>query len=214
MVEDVVATMPAMATTARTRREEYAEATYDALVESAASCFYENGFAATSLDEVAKRARVTKGAIYHHFASKRDLFMAVLETQEAKSAGTVIAAGAAAPDAWSALVAAFDAFLESVSDPAYQRLCWVEGPAALGFEDWWKSGERHEIEVIRSVLDRAAALGKLRVDDLEMLAQVIFGAVCAGVLGMARSEEPGLVRERFRTVFLEVIAGIVREPAP
>jgi AcrR family transcriptional regulator len=205
--------MPSMVTTARTRREEYAEATYEALVDSAASCFMESGFAATSLDEVAKRARVTKGAIYHHFASKRDLFIAVLERQEAKSAGTVISAGAAAPDAWSALTAAFDAFIESISDPAYQRLCWTEGPTALGFEDWWKIGERHEIEVIRAVLDRAATLGKLAVDDLDMLAHIIFGAVCAGVLGMARSEQPDVERERFRTVFLELMAGLVLPPA-
>ena len=124
--------MPGMVTTARSRREEYAEATYAALVDSAAACFFETGFAATSLDQVAKRARVTKGAIYHHFTSKRDLFMAVLEHQQAISVGTVTAAGESALDAWSAMVAAFDAFLESVSNPVYQRLCWIEGPAALG----------------------------------------------------------------------------------
>src|SRR5580658_2141167 len=93
---------------ARTRREEYAEATYEALLDSAASCFAEHGFAATSLDQVAKRARVTKGAIYHHFASKRDLFMAVLERQQLISAQTVTLAGANAGSAWSAIVEAFD----------------------------------------------------------------------------------------------------------
>jgi len=201
--------MPEMVT-ARSRREEYAEATYAALVDSAAACFFENGFAATSLDQVAQRARVTKGAIYHHFASKRDLFMAVLERQEEISAGTVISAGAAAPDPWSAVVAAFDTFLETISCPIYQRLCWVEGPAALGFEDWWACGERHEIEVIRSVLDRAAQAEALKVDDLDMLAHVLFGAVAAGVLAMARAEDPAAERERFRTVMLEMIAGMVQ----
>ena len=146
--------------TARTRREEYAEATYEALLDSAAACFMESGFAATSLDAVAKRARVTKGAIYHHFASKRELFMAVLERQEEISARTVTQAATAAADPWTAIVAAFDAFLETISDPVYQRLCWVEGPAALGFEEWWACGERYEIEVIRSQLDRAAAGGR------------------------------------------------------
>jgi len=67
--------------TVRSRREEYAEATHDALVESASACFFESGFAATSLDHVAQRARVTKGAIYHHFSSKRQLFLAVLERE-------------------------------------------------------------------------------------------------------------------------------------
>jgi AcrR family transcriptional regulator len=195
--------------TARTRREEYAEATYEAILDSAAACFLESGYAATSLDSVARRARVTKGAIYHHFASKRDLFMAVLDRQQELSARTVSQAGAAAPDPWTGIVAAFDAFLETISDPVYQRLCWVEGPAALGFEEWWACGERYEIEVIRGQLDRAAEVGVLQVEDLDMLAHVLFGAVAAGVLAMARSPQPERERERFRTVMLEVIHGMV-----
>jgi AcrR family transcriptional regulator len=195
--------------TARTRREEYAEATYEALLDSAAACFLESGYAATSLDSVAKRARVTKGAIYHHFASKRDLFMAVLERQEELSARTVTEAGAQAPDAWGAIAAAFDAFLDSISDPAYQRLCFVEGPAALGFEEWLECGERYEIEVIRGQLDRAAAAGVLLIKDLDMLAHVLFGAVTAGVLCMARSEDPERERDRLRSVMLDVVKGFI-----
>ena len=197
----------------RTRREEYAEATYQALLDSAAACFLEQGFAATSLDAVAKRARVTKGAIYHHFASKRDLFEAVLVRQEERSARNVAQAGAAAPDPWTGIVAAFDTFLESISDPAYQRLCMVEGPAALGFEEWWAFGERYEIEVIRGQLDRAAEAGVIDFEDLDMLAHVLFGAVTAGVLAMARSDNPDRERQRFRTVMLELIHGMVTKGA-
>src|SRR5580693_5959870 len=205
--DPALGTQPA-AETVRTRREEYAESTYAALLDSAAACFLENGFVATSLDAVAKRARLTKGAIYHHFASKRDLFMAVLERQEERSAQTVTQAGAAAPDAWTGIVTAFDTFLETISDPVYQRLCWVEGPAALGFEDWWACGERYEIEVIRTQLDRAAQAGVLVVEDLDMLAHVLFGAVTAGVLAMARSTAPAVERERFRAVMLALLAGL------
>jgi AcrR family transcriptional regulator len=202
-----------MRETARSRREEYAEATYEALLDSAAACFFENGFLGTSLDHVAQRARVTKGAIYHHFASKRDLFLAVLERQQEHSVGSITQAGETAADAWSGIVAAIDAFLGSISEPVYQRLCWVEGPSALGFEDWWACGERYEIEVIRRLLDRAAAAGVLVVEDLDMLAHVLFGAVTAGVLGMIRSPEPAVERLRFRTVMLALIAGLVRPDA-
>ena len=198
--------------TARTRREEYAEATYEALLESAAACFLESGFAATSLDAVAKRARVTKGAIYHHFASKRDLFLAVMERQEEVNARTVDEAATAAPDPWSAIVAAFDAFLGTIADPVYQRLCFVEGPAALGFEDWWAWGERTEIDLIRRQLDRVAEAGALRIEDRDMLARVLFGAVTAGVLAMARAVDLEGERQRFRTVMLQVMHGMV-DPA-
>ena len=200
--------------TVRSRREEYADATHEALLDSAAACFFEDGFTGTSLDHVAQRARVTKGAIYHHFSSKRELFRAVLERQQAKSALTITQAGDQALTAWSGIVAALDAFLESLSCPIYQRLCWVEGPAALGFEDWWACGEHYEIEVIRSQLDRLAEAGALEVKDLDMLAHVLFGAVTAGVLGMARADDPAAERERFRTVILELIAGMVHLDQP
>jgi AcrR family transcriptional regulator len=180
------------------------------LLDSASACFFEAGFAATSLDHVAQRARVTKGAIYHHFASKRELFVAVLERQQERSVGSIIQAGATASDAWTGIVAAIDAFLETISDPVYQRLCWVEGPSALGFEDWWACGERYEIEVIRQLLDRAAMARVLVVSDRDMLAHVLFGAVTAGVLGMARSKQPFVERDRFRTVMLALMAGLVR----
>jgi AcrR family transcriptional regulator len=194
----------------RSRREEYAEATHEALLDSASACFFESGFAATSLDHVARRARVTKGAIYHHFTSKRELFLAVLERQQEHSVGSVTLAGASAADAWSGIVAAIDAFLDTISDPVYQRLCWVEGPSALGFEEWWSCGERYEIEVISRLLQRAADAGILVVDDIDMLAHVLFGAVSAGVLGMVRSREPIIERQRFRTVMLALMAGLVR----
>jgi AcrR family transcriptional regulator len=197
--------------TVRSRREEYAEATHEALVDSASACFFESGFAVTSLDHVAQRARVTKGAIYHHFTSKRELFLAVLERQQERGVGSVTLAAANASDAWTGIVAAVDAFLETISDPIYQRLCWVEGPSALGFEEWWACGERYEIEVIRRLLDRAAEAGILQVDDLDMLAHVLFGAVSAGVLGMVRSHQPSVERERFRSVMLAVMAGLVRQ---
>ena len=196
--------------TVRSRREEYAEATHEALLDSASACFFESGFAATSLDHVAQRARVTKGAIYHHFTSKRELFLAVLERQQEHSVGSVASAGASASDAWAGIVAAIDAFLDTISDPVYRRLCWVEGPSALGFEEWWSCGERYEIEVIRRLLQRAADAGVLVVDDLDMLAHVLFGAVSAGVLGMVRSHEPTIERQRFRTVMLAVMAGLMR----
>jgi len=89
----------------------------------------------------------------------------------------------------------------------------VEGPTALGFEEWWAFGERYEIEVIRGQLDRAAEAGVIDFEDLDMLAHVLFGAVTAGVLAMARSDHPDRERQRFRTVMLELIHGMVAKEA-
>jgi hypothetical protein len=141
--------------------------------------------------------------------------MAVLDHQEEQIGRTITQAGVDAADAWAGIVTAFDVFLESISCPIYQRLCFVEGPAALGFEDWWDCGERYEIAVIRTLLDRAAVAGIIAVTDLDMLAHVLFGAVTAGVLAMVRSDTPDVERQRFRTVMLDIMAGLVTtDPAP
>ena len=75
---------------------------------------------------------------------------------------------------------------------------------------WWACGERFEIAVIRQLLQQAADTGVPVVDDVEMSAHVLFGAVTAGVLGMAGSKEPLVERDRFRTVMLALMAGLVQ----
>jgi hypothetical protein len=87
----------------------------------------------------------------------------------------------------------------------------VEVPAALEVAEWWPFGERCDTKVIGGQLDRAAAAGIVESEDLDMLAQVLSlrGAVTAGVLATASSDDPDGERQRFRTVMLELTHGIV-----
>src|ERR687888_1776001 len=73
--------------TMRSRRLDYSESTRKALVDSAIELFTRHGYAATSLDAVAKRARVTKGALYHHFSGKQALFEAAFDAVETAAIG-------------------------------------------------------------------------------------------------------------------------------
>src|SRR5437867_10852268 len=94
------------------RRADHAADTRRALVHGARRLFSRNGYAATSLDEVCERARVTKGALYHHFANKQDLFAAVLDAVEADFVQSGAAAAADDNDVWDALQSAATGFLE------------------------------------------------------------------------------------------------------
>ena len=76
---------------ARRTQAERREATVGALVDAARELFAQDGFAATSLDAVAARANVTKGAVYHHFDGKRQLFEAVFAREVAKLTETLSA---------------------------------------------------------------------------------------------------------------------------
>ncbi|HET6792911.1 MAG TPA: helix-turn-helix domain-containing protein [Acidimicrobiales bacterium] len=198
----------------RSRRDEYSESTRVALLDSATRLFADKGFAATSLDEVAADARVTKGAVYHHFANKAALFEAVADRAEEDACAAIIAAAAGAADAWAGLVAGLECFLERCLDPTYQRLCFQEGPTVMGFTAWWAHGEKHEIGLIRAMVAALHADGLVETDDLDTLTQLMFGAMCAAALSMARAEDPKAESLKVRDATLRMVAGLRPEGRP
>jgi AcrR family transcriptional regulator len=194
--------------TVRTRRDEYSDATRLALVESATGLFAANGYTSTSLDEVAANARLTKGAIYHHFGSKADLFEAVCDHLAVDSVERMSQAAVSGPTTWDGALAALDIFLEDELDPVMQRVCFIEGPAALGFERWWAFGERYYVEPIRLILDRMTEEGMLDFPDCDTLAQMLYGAVTAGVLRMVRTDDHRAESARVRDVVVRIMLGL------
>lgn len=94
--------------------------------------------AGTALADVAPAAQVTRGAVYHHFGDKRDLYEAVLDRLEDASMAQVRTVAAQGTDPWDAATIGLGAFLDVCSDPVYGRLVWQEGPLALGWQRWRK----------------------------------------------------------------------------
>src|SRR3954466_4100327 len=85
---------------ARSRRDEYSEATRQGLIDSARRLFAERGFSRTSTEEIVRAARVTKGALYHHFEGKNALFEAVMDAMEMEFQTRIAAAYEGEGDAW------------------------------------------------------------------------------------------------------------------
>src|SRR3954454_9454417 len=65
-------------------KAEQAEATRAALAAAARELFAQRGYAAVGTEEIVRKARVTRGAVYHHFSGKDDLFRVVFEVVEAE----------------------------------------------------------------------------------------------------------------------------------
>jgi AcrR family transcriptional regulator len=194
--------------TSSSRREEYAAATRQAILDAAAALFADKGFVATSLDQVAKAARVTRGAVYHHFENKQALFLAVLEALDAQTMAVVAARSSAAPSTWEAAIAGLDAFLERCLDRTYQRICFEEGPTALGFVAWWQHGERHMAGAVAALLDSLKAEGLVDLDDVAALGTVVYGAITAGALDIARSEDQSAAAAGVRTSLIRILEGL------
>src|SRR4051812_6097283 len=104
------------------RRETDAMATRDALVDAALELFTERGYAAVGTEEIVARAKVTRGALYHHFEDKRDLFRAVFERVEADLMERIGESLEATDDPWELLLAGVASFLDACEEPAVKQI--------------------------------------------------------------------------------------------
>src|SRR3954466_1155147 len=118
-------------------------ATRTALVGAARELFTERGYAAVGTEEVVRRAGVTRGALYHHFRDKQDLFRAVYEELEVEVVAAITARIAAVADPVELLAEGVRAFLDACSDPVMMRIGLRDAPAVLGWEEWREIGNRH-----------------------------------------------------------------------
>jgi len=174
--------------TRRTQRER-SETTVAALVAAARELFANDGYAATSLDAVAGAAGVTKGAVYHHFEGKRELFRAVYEHEQQQLVAAIGEAYAREADAWDAFEAGCRAFIESSLDPGLQRITLLDAPGALGWEAI-REIESPALQLTELGIERAMDAKRLPRRPPEPLAHLLFGAMCEGAMKIARSEDP------------------------
>lgn len=195
------------------RREENAAATRRALIEHAAKLFADKGFARTSMDEVAMRARVTKGAVYHHFVNKQALFRAALELVDEQTMARVVAASGSAGSPWDVALAGLNAFLDRCLDPDYQQICFRDGPTALGFVQWWEHGERHVEGVLEAVLVALREDGAIVTGDVDALATALYGALTAAALAMTRAQDKQAARDTMGRTLIELLEGLRPTPA-
>jgi AcrR family transcriptional regulator len=191
-----------------TRKAEQADATRNALVGVARQLFTERGFAATSTNEIADRAGVTRGALYHHFAAKDDLFRAVFEQLEAEIAEQVAREALAGPDPFEQLRLGCRAFLDACLDPAVQRIVLLEGPGVLGWETWQEIEERYGYGLVATGVEAAIAAGVFDQQAVEPLAHVLFGALAQAGLVVARADDPGAARAQMEAATDRLLDGL------
>lgn len=193
----------------KSRRELYSEATRAALLDEATALFAERGYAGTSLEDVASASQVTRGAVYHHFASKQALFEAVLDLQEARVTAEVIAAASTA-DPWDAAMLALDTYLTHCCDPVYGRLVWLEGPAALGWHRWRECEKDYAYGLVERFIRDLADGGYLRDTAFDSLVRFSFWMLGGAGLAVAEAppEDKPRVRDEWRYLIGQAISSL------
>jgi AcrR family transcriptional regulator len=165
------------------------EATRAQLIAIATRMFAAQGYEDTSIEAVLREAGVSRGSLYHHFASKEALFEAVLQDVEAKVGERALSATAGADGPVAALRAGCLEWIRVAGDPVVQRILLIDAPSVLGWERWRAMGER-ALGFIRAVLQAVADEGRLRPDLVEPLAHVVLAAIDELALVVAQSADP------------------------
>ena len=157
---------------ARRSQGERRAATRAALIAAGRELFATKGFAGAGREEIVERAGVTRGAMYHHFPSKEDLFLAVYEAVEADVLAHVVAAAAPAKDDKEMLRLGSHAYLEVAANDEVRRICLLDAPAVLAPELRRELAEGHGLGVIREALRHCMAAGLIREQPVDLLAHV------------------------------------------
>jgi|HubBroStandDraft_4_1064222.scaffolds.fasta_scaffold19390_4 AcrR family transcriptional regulator len=165
------------------------EATRGQLVAIATRMFAERGYEDTSIEAVLREAGVSRGSLYHHFASKEVLFEAVAEEVETSVGAQTVAAASGSAGPVEALRAGFLAWIRLAGDPVVRRILLIDGPSVLGWERWRAMEERHALGLIRAVLQLIADEGKLRPESVATLANILLASVNEVALLVARSDD-------------------------
>jgi AcrR family transcriptional regulator len=175
-------------------RSQHVEATRRAVLAAARDSFGRKGYAHSSVDEIAAAARVTKGAVYHHFAGKRELFRAVYSEVEAEAQTRTAAAVEAHGAPIDQVVAGVLAYLDVAMDEEVQRITLIDGPTVLGLEPEGPAEQHPGHLAMRSFIASAIARGEIVDLDPGVLAHLVGGLALLGGLLIARAGDPDAAR--------------------
>ena len=193
----------------RTKHDLRSEATRQRLVAAARELFGARGYAGVGTEEIVRAAGVSRGALYHQFRDKADLFAAVAEQIEAEIAGRIAAdASAAAADPAGALRIGARLFLDACAEPDVEQDDPLDAPAILGWEAWRDLAGRYGLGLIQLALQTAMDAGAIVPQPVIPLAHVLIGALNECALYVARAEDPPTAREQCAAIFDRILRSI------
>ncbi|MDQ0466721.1 AcrR family transcriptional regulator [Caulobacter ginsengisoli] len=195
---------------ARRTQAERSEATRLALVDAGRELFAGRGYGHVGADEIARAAGVTRGALYHHFKDKTELFQAVYEAVETEVIEAIAEGIAAAPDAdpIARMRLGTRLWLEACGDPAVRQVALVDAPAVLGVTRWREISTRYGLGLTEGMLTQALESGLIASQPIRPLAHVLLGALREASLYLAGADDTEHAREEVTGVMDRLILSL------
>lgn len=195
----------------RRTQSERSAATQQALQAAARRLWGERGYAAVSTPEIAEAAGVTRGAMYHQYADKAKLFLAVLENVEIEVIERLAAAVAAEQPKTpaAALRIAADAWIEIASEPDVRQLVLLDAPSILGWAGFREISLRYGLGMTEQLLNAAIEAGELKPQPVRPLATIMIGALDEAAMSIANADDPDEEKSQVRAVVHDLIDGLL-----
>jgi AcrR family transcriptional regulator len=189
-------------------RSQHAEATRRAVLDAARALFGRQGYAQTSVDEIADAARVTKGAVYHHFAGKEALFRAVYAEVETEAQARALQAGSAEMPPIDQIVAMMNAYLDAALDLEIRRITLIDGPAIVGLGPEEAAAQQPGYAAQQAFLAMAMANGQVMELDPGTLVDLVGGLAWVAGLIIARAGDPDVTRAELGRAVNAMLRGL------
>jgi len=188
------------------------ESTKAALIAAARELFVTKGYFATGTEEIVAKANVgTRGALYHHFADKEDLFRAVFDHVQADLAAASIVNERG--DSLDLLTAALQQFLNASADNEdVQQILLIDGPAVLGWDQWRSLEAEYGLGVITTMLHAAVAQKVIARQPTAPLAHMLLAAVDEAALYIANAPDRRQAHRQARQSLMRLLGGLRTSP--
>ena len=185
-------------------RAEQVAQTRQALIDAARARFGAAGYAATSIDDIARDARVTIGALYHHFRTKARLFEAVFEQAHGQMLEAVETRALRSQTPADVLTAAIDGFLDALLDPAIQQILIIDAPAVLGVSRFTELDEKNTFGPLTEAIEASG----LTVRQPDVLARLMFGMLARAGMLIATAGDPRQARDEIAATMHEIVLAL------
>jgi AcrR family transcriptional regulator len=184
-------------------------ATRQHVVATALALFTAQGYEATSIEAVLAKAAVSRGALYHHFDSKEELFTAVLEVVETRVAKVTADASRHLADPLEALRAGCRAWIDLAGDAAVRQIVLRDAPAVVGWQTWREIDGRFAFGQLKAGLHNAAKTERLRPELVETMAHVLLAALLEIAMLVAWASDPPAARRLGRAALDALLDGLL-----
>jgi AcrR family transcriptional regulator len=189
----------------KSRRDEYSEATRQALLAAARDLFAAQGYQATGIEAVARAARVTRGALYHHFRDKKELLDAVVVGLQVEVAAAVGERARQEKEHWAQLRTGISAYIDACLAPAFRRVVIADAPAVLGNERCREIDYECTLGPMTKALEHLRDDGELEFDDPELLSRMLGAMIWEVAILLADAEHPKQLRRHADAAIMRVL---------